>query len=113
MNRPTALSDPKENLAKVKPIIDYALKTYPNSAMFQVMAAQYERKLGNVNRAIECLNHAITLSRKLNIEPNMYIWDLANCHLMNLDWKNAAINLEKIVLQGEDTIKDKIQSMIE
>lgn len=108
--RPSALSNYKENLEKVAPIIEYARKTYPNAPLFAWLAAQYERKKGLINDAIKSLKGAIESCQKMGLEPNLYIWDLANCYFMNLDWKNAAIELEKIVLQGEKQVKANLSS---
>jgi len=33
----------------------------------------------------------------MQIEPNLFMWDLANCYLMCLEWKPAIKTLESII----------------
>jgi len=94
---PSALSDISDNLKCVSPIIEFSRKTYPNGAMFNYMCAQYARKTGNGKQAIEHLHDAIKACKEIEVEPNLFQWDLANCHLMCLDWKPAIERLESII----------------
>lgn len=94
---PSALSDVHDSLKAVQPIIEFCRKTYPNGAMFNYMCAQYARKTGNGKQAVEYLNDAIKACKVIKIEPNLFMWDLANCYLMTLDWKPAIQTLETIL----------------
>jgi hypothetical protein len=94
---PSALSDMHENLKKVEPIIDFCRKTYPNGAMFNYLCAQYARKNGNGKQAVEYLDMAIKACKAVQVEPNLFMWDLANAHLMCLEWKPAIDTLESII----------------
>lgn len=94
---PSALSDTHEQLEKVKPIIEQCRKVYPNGAMFNYMSAQYEKKNGNGKQAVQYLNDAIKACKAMQIEPNFFMWDLANAHLMCLEWTNAITTLEAII----------------
>jgi len=94
---PSALSDMHENLQLAKPIIEFSRKTYPNGAMFNYLCAQYFRKINDGKTAIDSLRLSIKASKAVGVEPNLFLWDLANCHLMCLEWQPAIEQLEAII----------------
>jgi len=94
---PSALSDMHENLKNAKPIIEFCQKTYPNGAMFNYLCAQYYRKIGEGKEAVDALRLSVKASQAVGVEPNLFLWDLANCHLMCLEWKEAIEQLEFII----------------
>jgi len=106
---PSALSDMHKNLENCKPCVEWCHKKYENGAIFSYFSAQFYRKLGDGKKAIEHLKHAIDICDKLKIPPNLFNWDLANCHFMCLEWENAAKVLESIL---EVTSKKKILNLI-
>jgi hypothetical protein len=68
---PTAYSDVKENLKEVKPIIEYCQKKYPNGTIINFFLSSYERKTGNIQNAIDCLERGVESCKAINIEPQM------------------------------------------
>jgi len=95
---PSALSDMHKNLESCEPCVEWCHKNYENGAIFSYFSAQFYRKLGDGTKAIEHLEHAIKICNDLKIPPNLFNWDLANCHFMCLEWEKAAKTLESILL---------------
>ncbi|KAL9645978.1 hypothetical protein ABK040_000418 [Willaertia magna] len=100
---PRALVDREKNLREVGPIIENALNVYPKSTLLKFMSSHYERKLGNVEKAIRDLVEAVeTCKTSIGIVPYNYLCDLAINYILLLEWEKATTILDELISSKEE-----------
>ncbi|KAL0481163.1 tetratricopeptide repeat protein [Acrasis kona] len=94
---PRAFADKETILNEYQPIIDKLVETYPNGSFFLYMAANFWRKKGDLDRAVDYLTKAVRRAEEeYNTTPSQHVFELAQCYFMQENYQKTTEQLEKV-----------------
>jgi len=93
---PRGLANPAKYLREADALIKDSLFKYPEGSLFQVMGSHCARKQFDIDGGIKFMEDAIGNCTRLNVEPLIYKYELANCYAMKLNWAEAAKHFEPL-----------------
>jgi len=98
---PRALTPLEDILKGYKPILEFYIEEYPTSAFFRLLASHYVRKVGAVELATKHLEYGIQICTELNIEQNIFNFELAQSYFMNMEFDQACERFGVLVRKEE------------
>jgi len=78
-------------------LVKEALERYPGSSLFAVMGSHCARKQCNVQLGITYMERALQACASFPKPPLIFKFELANCYLMQMDWKKAVENFIPLI----------------